>query len=528
MSLNGTETEPAWGLLGVPIAPALPGMEARCTHHPLKLLRRAAALAPDALALVGSDARISFAQMIRLVEIVAGQVALRVPAEQAVACQLPRNPHGVAVLLGCLVSGRACVVLDPSDPPGRIAGLLEEAAPALIVQGDETPANWAIPVLGLAHFVDTQQAVAPLDSGWNPDAVMAVHFTSGSTGRPKGIALSGRSVMYRSLHLLHTLQLDRDDRVIANSLPTTSAGLALLLAALIAGARVVLAHFGREGATGFLAIMRAEAVNCLIIPPPLMRVLAGLARARQSFAGLRLVRTGAALLPTADVAAWRAVLPACCPIIHAYASTEALVLAAGRVADATPADVLVAASGVLQPGYDHAIVDENLAPVDASIGGELIVRSRYLASGEWRDGRLVAGAMVPAVGQPGMRVFRTGDIVRITPDGILRVLGRVDRQVKINGVRLELSEIEALLKSQPGVTDAAVLPLRAASGMRLIGFVEAHGANATTLVPALRLVIADRLPGVARLSDLHVVDRFPLLPVGKLDAQALLALAGQG
>ena len=525
MRVPGQAVEPVWGLPGVLIAPAVPGIDARSTQHPLALLRAAATIAPDAPALVGRDEWLGFAQMIGLVEKVAGHVAERVPPGQAVACVLPRSPHGVAALLGCLVSGRAAVVLDPSDPPARNAGLLAEAAPALVVHDDEATL-WAIPALCLDRLTGDHSATTPPDDAWDPDAVMAVHFTSGSTGRPKGIALSGRSVLYRSLHTVHTLKLGCYDRVIANSLPTTSAGLALLLGALIAGARVVLAHFGREGASGFLAMMRAEAVNCLIIPPPLMRVLAGLARARESFAGLRLVRTGAALLPSADVAAWRAILPAGCPIIHGYASTEALVLAVGPVADAIPADQPIAASGVLQPGYDHAVVDEDLASVGPGAAGELIVRSRYHASGEWRDGRLVPGAMAPAVGQPDMRVFRTGDVVRITQDGVLRVLGRTDRQIKINGVRLELSEIEALLKAQPGVTDAAVLPIGTAAGPRLIGFVEAPGADTATLVPALRLAVAARLPGAARLSDLHVLDRFPLLPVGKIDAQALLAWVG--
>ncbi len=517
-----------WGLPGVPIAPEPPGIAARCGLHPLVLLRQAAAVAPEAWALVGRDGRMSFGQMMQLVESVAGRVAVMVPSDQAVACLLPRNPQGIATLLGCLVSGRACVVLDPSDPPGRIAGLLGDAAPALVVHGSDAVANWPFPVLCLEQFVADEHCVAPSEPEWNPDALMAIHFTSGSTGRPKGIALSGRSVMYRSLHQRHTLTLDRNDRVIANSLPTTSAGLALLLAALIAGARVVLAHFGREGTNGFLAMMRDEAVTCLIIPPPLMRVLAGLARARESFASLRLVRTGAALLPTADVAAWRAILPAHCPIIHGYASTEALVIAVGPVADPVPTTEPVAASGVLQPGYDHAVVDENLAPVAAFAAGELIVRSRYLASGDWRAGRLVPGAMVPAAGHPGMRVFRTGDIVRIAQDGVLRMLGRVDSQVKINGVRLELSEIEALLKDHPGVTDAAVLPLHTASGVRLVGFVEGPGLDTANLAVALRRAIADRLPGVARLSDLQFLDRFPRLPIGKIDTQALLARAGHG
>ena len=519
MTVIDPATEPRWGLPGIPLALVAPGIEACCTQHPRGLLRQAAACAPDAPALVGGDAWLSFAQMIRLVEKLAGLVADRVPSGQAVACLLPRSPDGVAALLGCLVSGRACVVLDPSDPLGRNALLLDDAAPALIVHGDDLAGDWAVPALSLGDVTGDHQVSTPPEYAWDADAVMAVHYTSGSTGRPKGIALSGRSVMYRSLHLRHTLQLHPDDRVIANSLPTTSAGLTLLLGALMAGARVVLAHFSREGPTGFLAMMRAEAVNCLIIPPPLMRVLAGLARARESFARLRLVRTGATLLPSADVAAWRTILPAACPIIHGYASTEALVLAVGPVADTIPADQPVAASGVLQPGYDHAVVDEDLAPVAPGAAGELIVRSRYLALGEWRDGRLVPGAMASAVGQPGMRVFRTGDIVRITQDGVLHALGRADRQVKINGVRLELAEIEALLKAQPGVTDAAVLPI----GTQLVGFVQAHGADAATLAPALRLAIAAHLRGAARLADLHVLDRLPLLPVGKIDAQALLA-----
>jgi acyl-coenzyme A synthetase/AMP-(fatty) acid ligase len=130
--------------------------------------------------------------------------------------------------------------------------------------------------------------------------------------------------------------------------------------------------------------------------------------------------------------------------------------------------------------------------------------------------------MPPVADRPGWRYYRTGDIVRLQPDGLLRVLGRADRQVKINGTRVEPGEIEAILRGEPAVTDAAVVARKTGDGPVLHAFVASRQGDPAGLVATLRDKLAARLPFALRPAGLTVLDALPTLPGGKLDHAALL------
>jgi acyl-CoA synthetase (AMP-forming)/AMP-acid ligase II len=155
----------------------------------------------------------------------------------------------------------------------------------------------------------------------------------------------------------------------------------------------------------------------------------------------------------------------------------------------------------------------------------LVLRSRYLALGEWRQGRVVPGSVLPAPNRPGWRCFRTGDLLQVQSDGMLRLLGRVDRQVKINGVRIEPAEIEAVLRTEPGVTDAAAVAVPRSGSVTLHGFVASLEPDPAALGVALRHRLAASLPMTWRPAKLTVLPQLPSLPTGKTDVSALTRLA---
>ncbi|MSO99810.1 MAG: hypothetical protein EXR07_01980 [Acetobacteraceae bacterium] len=510
-----------WGLPGVPIAPPLPGADDFCTTPLLDLLRASAERAPDAIALTGQTGHLRYADLLRLILNAAASVAALVPPGGSVACVLPRTPEAMAGLIGCLVSGRPCLIVDPAAPAERLAGLLEDAAPTAAMVNEPLPFRPAMPVLMLADALEGPGQTWRPDVLWDPDAPCAIHFTSGSTGRPKGIALSARSVLYRGLHGAVSQRWVADDRIYTQAIPAGSNGLSTLLAALAKGARLVLSHLPSEGASAVLRLFEREALTVAIAPSTIFRMLFPLRRSTAAFGALRLVRIGAGSLPKTDLAAWRAALPRDCAIQHTYASTEALVVAQWFVPPGDEAAEPVLAAGMLQPTHDHAILDEDGDPVAPGETGELVLRSRYLALGEWRGGTLVPGAMVPAPGYPGSRVFRTGDLVRIRKDGLLCVVGRADRQVKINGVRIEPEEIEAVLRADPRVAEAAIVAITGTAGVTLHAFVAAKDGDRADLVAVLRQRLAAALPAVSRPASLTVLDRLPALPGGKIDLIAL-------
>jgi acyl-coenzyme A synthetase/AMP-(fatty) acid ligase len=203
--------------------------------------------------------------------------------------------------------------------------------------------------------------------------------------------------------------------------------------------------------------------------------------------------------------------------VHTYGSTEAGRLAEGALRDAGGSGPMVPV-GRMRAGLEFAILDQEDRPVTDGETGELILRSRSVAVGEWRDGRLLAGRMQPDPAAPGTRIVRTGDLVRLGAGGVLHVAGRADRQLKINGVRVEPAEIEAVIRADAGVHDAVVL--LTAAGV-LHAFVAAPAADAEALRRALQARIRGALPPPLRPRHLSILASLPTLPAGKVDMVAL-------
>jgi non-ribosomal peptide synthetase component F len=509
----------SWGLSGVLTTPEFLDADTFCSTPPLDLLRSAAARDPAAVALAGLTVALSYADVLRLAQNAARAVAERVPPGAAVACLASRRPDHIAALLGCLIAGRPCLVIDANDPIERRDALLAEAAPSLVLAVE--PSSFPCPVLTFADALAGPDQTWRPDHVWDPDAPFAIHFTSGSTGRPKGIVLAARSVLYRALWTAETFAMTPDSRMLQPNVPIASTGLSTLLGVLSRGARMVLMDLANEGAGAALNLIEREAVTCASITPSIVRMMSGLRRSKPAFRTLRMLRLGADALPRADLAAWRLMLPPDCAIVYAYASSEALVMSQWVVPPEDVREELRVPAGILHLCHDYAVLGETGQPVAPGEAGELVLRSRYVASGEWQAGRLVPGRMPADPNRPGWRLFRTGDVVRVHPDGMLRVLGRVDRQVKVNGVLVQPAEIEAVLKSEPRVSDAAVVARTSPSGTVLHGYVVTEEADHAALIAALRRRLAANLPAVFRPPRLSVLDRLPLLPGGKIDLVAL-------
>jgi acyl-coenzyme A synthetase/AMP-(fatty) acid ligase len=194
-----------------------------------------------------------------------------------------------------------------------------------------------------------------------------------------------------------------------------------------------------------------------------------------------------------------------------------------------PAEPQVAAGRPI-PGTGFAILDDDGSPVGPGETGELHIRSRYTAIGEWRDGQSVAGRLIPddieceAEAGPIWRRYAMGDLVRMRPDGAIVVAGRRDRQLKLNGYRVEPVEVEALLRADSDVLDAIVLPLAGPAGPELIAFVAAAPDGRAEAHARLLALLSARMPAHMRPRRLHLLEALPLLPSNKIDAGALARL----
>ena len=510
---------PVWHSAG-----AVPnGQAAFATRSLYACLAEAGAHPTDNMALAGNAERISRPALIARVRQVAAQVQRLVPPGQTLATLLPQTPSGVAALLGCAVAGRVCIVLNVGDPAERIRLILEDAAPDAVLFDDALlpagPPPSRARAIALSDCLAGDDDMAPVIS--DPDAPCMVHFTSGSTGRPKGIVLSSYGILTRTAVTIANQQLRPEDRFLVSTAISDAWSVAAVLSAIASGGTKLVVSVGTEGVGGLVRLAAREGVTVLSSTAALLRAMRGLDLLPAALATVRLLRFGGVGVTADDVADWRGRLPVHCEIGHAYASTEALMISEWRVPPDLPAEPRPVGVGRMVAGAEYALLDADGDPVPDGAAGQMVLRGRHIALGEWQAGRLVPGRMQRDPNMPGMRVFPTGDLLRFDDDGILHFAGRADRQVKVNGVRVELAEIGAVLRAEPGLRDAAVI--QAVDGT-LHGFVAAPEDD--TLLARLQARLRANLPPAMRPRRITRLDTLPLLPSGKHDGQALRALAG--
>ncbi len=492
------------------------------------LLRHAAAPDPGAIAIVGAGERLTYAELLDRIRRIARHVAAAVPACGAVATLLPNSPSGFAAMLACVVAARVCIVLDPAHPQDRNATILQDARPAAVLVRDDatSAADIGIPD-GTAHLTLKAALNGADQADWmppatlDPDAPALVHYTSGSTGRPKGIVISTRAALRRALVYFDAWHMTGADRFLGTTQPSTNSGFCSSLAALCGGARLLVHSLGDEGVGTLFTLAREEGLTLLDAGPSVVRLLFSLDGATAAFARLRVLRSSGETILHADIANWRTILPADCHIAHAYASTEAMFGAHWFVPPAYTSAEPRLPAGFPLADQDYALIDATGRTVPPGQPGELVLRSRHIACGEWRDGRCIPGRVRPDPSRPGWRILRTGDLLRLGADGMLRFVSRADRQIKIHGVRVEPAEVESVLRGTPGVADAAVVPRQRGAEPVLVAYVAAEARRHGALHKLLRDRLRAELPASMRPAQIILLDRMPYLPGGKVNLLAL-------
>jgi acyl-coenzyme A synthetase/AMP-(fatty) acid ligase len=280
----------------------------------------------------------------------------------------------------------------------------------------------------------------------------------------------------------------------------------------------------QSGPRRLLEVLTTKPVSILRAAPSTLRVLTQLPEAEAAFKGLRVVQTCGEPMTRADAAAVRGIAPANCFIRTTYGSTECNGLSWFVSAQDTRDPIHVPA-GFLMPDTEAAIVDDFGRLCGPGEAGELLIRSRYNALGEWERGRVSPGRLTPDASHSGASIYRTGDIARLHSDGVFFVIGRKDRMLKINGQRFDPSEIEEALRKQPDVYRAEVVVDDRAEPARLLAIVVPSPEAHPDLVPRLNKALRAVLPNYMRPSRIVQTSAIPLLPGGKVDRTELLRIA---
>lgn len=489
-----------------------------CLHS---LVRRAAARTPDRAAVLCGDTELTYREMETRATRLAGVLrAEGVSPGDCVGLLAARAADSVTAMLGVLIAGAAFVPIDPAFPPDRVRHiLLDSDARVLLAHRPPDPAP-PVPVLPFA--APTEETDDVVDIPVSPYDAAYVVYTSGSTGAPKGITVHHRAIVASTMaRQAGVVSPERDLVLPALCFDGAFGG---LFWALTTGGTAVLPTDAEMHDPAALARLldRAQVTHIHAVPSQydlVLRVAGPNARA-----SLRSVSLGGEPLPPRLVAQHLLDCPDVA-LFNDYGPTECSVWATTQrcgLAEAASGDIPV---GRPVAGYRAHVLDPRLRPAPPGVSGEIYLGGPGVAHAYRGNSALTAERFLPDPFEPSARLYRTGDRGRWSPDGRLRITGRMDDQVKVRGFRIELREVAAAVRAHPSVTDCAVL-LRGASGAeRIEAFVEPLGEISEA---DLRSSVAASLPHYMRPDRFTLLRALPRTPGGKLDILTLRTIETSG
>jgi amino acid adenylation domain-containing protein len=416
-----------------------------------------------------------------------------------------------AALLGIMKSGAAYVPLDPSYPTARIEQMISSAKLEFVVTNKELAGEFPdVQTICVDDEAVSQASSDELVQSPDNDNLIYAIFTSGSTGQPKAA-----SVYHRGFgNLLHwysiELKLGPSDRTLVISSPSFDLTQKNFFAPLITGGTLILDDCQTYDISRISALIRHHGITLINCTPSAFYPLVDAAAADgyAALASLRFAVLGGEPISISRLRAWLEHPNCRAEVVNSYGPTECTdICAFHRLHRGNLDDHSFVPLGREIPNVEVSILDESQAALPDGEIGELCISGAGLGAGYLNDTARTAAAFTDTV-------YRTGDLAKRHPSGILEFRGRADHQVKVNGFRIELGEIEIALKAHESVREAVVL----AVDNRLIAHIEG-GAE----VAALREHLAGRLPAYMIPGEFHFVENFALTPNGKIDR---LALAG--
>ena len=483
---------------------------------------------PSVTALLTGERALTYAELDRASDACAAMLlAHGAGPDRRVGILSRRSPEAVIAILGILKTGAAFVSFDPDYPPATQAAMGQECdLVAMLVDGDDALPSarrvpvWTVPTLRLDLLPDLQPTPPccdPLPA--DPEAPACVMYTSGSSGQPKGVVIPHRGIL--------RLVIDADyvelgpDQVILQLAPLGfDACIFEIFAALLNGATLAIYTPPHVSPDGIADAIDRFGVTTLWLTAGLFHLMVDLRP--EALRTLRQLLAGGDALSPVHVRRMLRQAPGC-RLVNGYGPTENTTFTCCHTIPADwdgPGSVPIGKP--INGGTVH-VLDDDLRPVPDGEVGELCAAGAGVALGYLnRPAQTKRYFMPDPAGAPGALLYCTGDLVRRAADGVIEFVGRTDRQIKINGKRIEPDGIETLLRAADGVRDAVVILHETGAAVRILAFAAAE--QRPGLEDALRRHLSAFLPAWSCPSVLIVLDAFPLTVNGKIDRDALLTV----
>ena len=481
---------------------------------------------PDKLAIVTDEISLTYRALdLKASRVAAALSSLPSQRDRPIVLFVKDEAARVAAMLGALKANRIFVPLGANSPEQWVSQVIEDSGAAQIVVDSPTRSIAELAAAGSAIVVEVDQ-LGPSPEPFlanrtaSPDDTAYVVYTSGSTGRPKGVASSHRSLISNCDVRNTVTGLGRISRYANLRSSGVYSWIRNSFSPLLSGGCLFPFDLHRHGLQKLAPWLIAREITYVSFSASLLRTWLASLPDNLRFPTLRFVGATGERLYADEVIRLTRHLEGDWRIGHSYSSTESGLIAAQVFTPSRLPNAGIVSVGRPVDGIEVDIQDETGALVPPGEIGEIVVRSRFLAQGYWKNPELTAKGFQTDQLDSAIRIYRTGDLGRWRSDGTLEHVGRKGRRIRLRGHNVEPFQVESELMRQPRVTDAVVVLYDGAAGQEpcLVGYVVAP-ANASP--SAMREALAERLPSYMVPSHIVVLDRFPIARSGKIDHKAL-------
>ncbi|REK29490.1 MAG: amino acid adenylation domain-containing protein [Planctomycetota bacterium] len=481
---------------------------------------------PNAPAVVACDWTLTYGELLQRSTALARRLRDEgVRPNELVAVVMEKGWEQVVAVLGIQQAGAAYLPVDASLPGERLRHLLRHGEARLAVTQSRfvSHSDWPAGVrcIELESAPPAQVTPETLEPVQSPDDLAYVIYTSGSTGEPKGVMIDHRGALNTIADINRRFDIGPDDRILALSSLGFDLSVYDVFGTLAAGGTIVIPEpTSLKDPSRWAEWMKAERITVWNSVPALMDLLLEhLSGSRSSLEHLRLVLLSGDWIPVDLPDRLRSLAPDA-ELISLGGATEASIWSILYPVDAVDPDWPSIPYGRPMTNQTFHVLNDRLEACPVWAPGELYIGGVGLAQGYWKDDEQTQARFVRHPGS-GERLYRTGDLGRFLPDGNIEFLGRDDFQVKIQGNRIELSEIESALGRHPEIRSSIVAAVgKSPREKRLVAYVVPHD-GAPPAPEELRRFLAGKLPPYMVPSSFVVLDRLPLTANGKVDRSAL-------